>query len=637
MGSPTRIPQIVQFADYILDLQTAELRHNGTRIVLQDQPFQILATLIESPGHLVSREELIKRVWRSGTFVDFDQSLNRAVGRLREALGDDADHPRFVETLPRRGYRFVAATKCLPDPASLVSIPHTREENQSSVIPRADALPPALRPFRAGKRTAIALFLLGVAALAWKVHERPKTQIAAEAPPIRSLAVLPLENLSHDSSEDYFADGMTDALINNLSKIGALRVISRTSAMQYKKTRKALPEIARELMVDAIVEGSVQRSENRVRISAQLVDGKTDTHIWSRSFDRSLSDVLALESEVANAVASEIRIKLTPASMNSLPPHVVSQKAHDAYLRGRYLWNTRSKQGLEQSISFYQEAIKEDPQYALAYAGIADSYILLENNGQMPASRANPEMRMAAMKAVTTDPNLADAHMLVADVRETDWNWAGAEKEYKRALELNPGSARTHHWYAVLLANLKRYDEAVSEIGRAVDLEPLSPRLQVNQSDIYYRAGRFDEALKVLRSPIIRSDNSAARTVSGLIHLKKADFGKALAELRANVEADRCADNIAYLAYGYARAGQKEEALASLQELQQLGKNKYVEPGLIAMIWTGLGNNDRALELLQEEYRLHASFAVSMGSDPVFEPLHSDSRFQALLRRIGLP
>jgi len=246
-------------------------------------------------------------------------------------------------------------------------------------------------------------------------------------------------------------------------------------------------------------------------------------------------------------------------------------------------------------------------------------------------------MRMAAMKAVTIDPNLADAHMLLADVRETEWNWAGAEEEYKRALELNPGSARAHHWYAVFLSELKRFDEAVLEINRAVDLEPLSPRLQVNESNIYYLAGRLDEALKVLGSPIIRSDNSTARTISGFIHLKKADFGKAIAELRANEEADRCADSIAYLAYGYARAGQKEEALASLQELQQLGKDEYIDPGLMAMIWTGLGNNDRALELLQEDYRLHASLVVSLGSDPVFEPLHSDSRFQVLLSRIGLP
>jgi tetratricopeptide (TPR) repeat protein len=329
---------------------------------------------------------------------------------------------------------------------------------------------------------------------------------------------------------------------------------------------------------------------------------------------------------------------LTPADVAKFPTaHAVSQKAHDAYLRGRYLWNTRSKQGLEQSISFYQEAIKEDPQFALAYAGIADSYILLENNGQMPASKANPEMRMAAMTAVRTDPNLADAHRVLADVRETEWNWAGAEEEYKRALELNPGSAKTRHWYAVLLANLKRYDEAVSEIGRAVDLEPLSPRLQVTQSDIYYLAGRLDEALKVLRSPTIGSDDFEARNISGLIHLKKADFGKAIAELRANVEADRCAESVAYLAYGYARAGKKAEALVSLQELQQLGKNEYIEPGLMAMIWTGLGNKDSALELLQEDYRLHASLVESLASDPVFEPLHSDSRFQALLRQIGLP
>ena len=659
VDSPNNSPREVRLGEFELDLRTAELRNNGYRSILQGQPFQVMTVLLERPGELVTREELKKRLWPSDTFVDFDHSLNKAVNRLREALHDSAEKPRYVETITRRGYRLIAPVERIESPPSKAQLPasEARPIVQSSSIQeqlteRTFASRLLQNHFAAILGTVLVLLSSGLAFLHWRgefgtkisagegrfiPNDRFSRQPGGMAQ-IRSIAVLPLDNLSHDPEQEYFADGMTEALINNLSKIAALRVISRTSVMQYKATRKPLPEIARELRVDAVVEGSVQRSANQVRITAQLIDGKTEAHLWSRSFDRDLSDVLALESDMAQAIAGEIQITLTPADVARFPAaHAVSQKAHDAYLRGRYLWNTRTKQGLEQSISFYQEAIKEDPQYALAYAGIADSYILLENNGKMPASRANPEMRMAAMKAVTIDPNLADAHMLLADVRETEWNWAGAEEEYKRALELNPGSARAHHWYAVFLSELKRFDEAVLEINRAVDLEPLSPRLQVNESNIYYLAGRLDEALKVLGSPIIRSDNSTARTISGFIHLKKADFGKAIAELRANEEADRCADSIAYLAYGYARAGQKEEALASLQELQQLGKDEYIDPGLMAMIWTGLGNNDRALELLQEDYRLHASLVVSLGSDPVFEPLHSDSRFQVLLSRIGLP
>ena len=654
---PAADPQLVRFADYTLDLQTAELRCNGTKIILQAKPFQILRSLIESNGHLVPREELIKRLWPSGTFVDFDQSLNRAVARLRESLQDEAERPRFVETLPRRGYRFIAPVEKVESPSSepkpLVNeaLSVLRSSSQEDV--RGARVPHLLGSHSTViSATVLVLLFSGLALLHWRgtigaiasgdegrsipnARSFPKSGAIAG---IRSIAVLPLDNLSHDAEQDYFADGMTDALINNLSKIGALRVISRTSTVQYKATHKPLPEIARELRVDGVVEGSVQRLANQVRITVQLIDGKTDAHLWTRSFDRDLSNMLALESDVAQAVAGEIQITLTPADVVRFSgSHAISQKAHDAYLRGLYLWNTRTKQGLEQSISFYQQAINEDPQYALAYAGIADSYILLENNGLMPASKANPQMRMAVSKAITIDPNLADAHRLLAQIRETEWNWTGAEEEYKRALALNPGSAKTHHWYAILLVNLKRYDEAILEIGRAVDLEPLSPRLQVNQSYIYYVAGRFDDALKVLSSPIIRSDDMAARTFSGLIHLKKAEFEAGIAELRANVETARCVDNLAYLAYAYAIAGRREEALSSVQELQQLAKNEYIDPGLMVMIWTGLGENDKALALLQKHYRQHASFVASLGSDPVFEPLHSDTRFQELLRRVGLP
>ena len=620
----------VRFGIFEADLAARELYRQGRRVPLQGQPFRILSILLSRPGQIVSRDELQSELWPHGTHVDFSEGLDTALKKLRQALGDSAHNPTFIQTVPRRGYRLIASVTNGAEPLPDVALASSKER-----LVEGPSSSPPIAVFRFGWRTITILVLFSVIVVALVVWRLRPVKTSSG---IHSVAVLPLENLSGDASQDYFADGMTDQLITNLGQIHSLRVISRASVMQYKGSRKPLPEIARELRVDAVVEGSVQRSTNHARITAQLVDGKTDAHLWARTFDRDLSDVLALEADVAQAVAGEIQVTLTPADVARLQgSHAISQKAHDAYLRGRYLWNTRSKEGLEQSISFYQEAIKEDPQYAAAYAGIADSYILLENNGHISASRANPEMRMAAMKAVTTDPNLADAHRVLADVWETEWNWAGAEEEYKHALQLNPGSARTHHWYAVLLANLKRYDEAVSEIRRAVDLEPLSARLQLTQSDIYYRAGRFDEALKILSSPIILSDDSTTRTVSGLIHVQKADFAKAIAQLHANVEADRCADNIAYLAYAYARAGRQEEALASFHELRQLSKDEYVEPGLMAMIWTGLGNNDRAIELLEEDYHRHASLVVSLGSDPVFGPLHSDPRFQALLRRIGLP
>lgn len=601
-----------QLGKWLISPQLNSVESDDRTIRIEPKFMQVLVCLANRPGDVLSKEELMSSVWKN-TFVT-DEVLTRAVSELRRTLGDNAKQPHIIETVAKNGYRVIA-------PVRPVISDRTRRTSKR-------------------KTTTIAALLLATGAILALIAYIRFSRNQSAAARVRSIAVLPLDNLSHDPEQEYFADGMTEALIDDLSKIGALRVISRTSVMQYKATRKPLPEIARDLRVDAIIEGSVQRSANQVRISAQLIDGKTDAHLWTRSFDRDLGDVLALESEVAQAVAREVRITLTPADAARLPPsHVASQKAHDAYLRGRYLWNTRSKEGLEQSIVFYQKAIEDDPDYALAYAGIADSYILLEDQGLAPASYANPAIKTAAMKAVTSDPNLADAHMMLADVKETEWDWAGAEQEYKRALELNPGLARAHHWYAILLSALKRYDEAALEVGQAVDLEPLSPRLQATQCRTYYLSGHFDQALQVLnKSPILRSDDSLARELSGMIHLKLGDYATALAELRANAESEGGdASDLAYLAYGYALAGRKGEALATLHQLQELARHKYVEPGWMAMIWVALGEKNKALDLLNEDYRLHSSFLMSLGSDPVFEPLHSDTRFQDLLRRIGLP
>jgi TolB-like protein/DNA-binding winged helix-turn-helix (wHTH) protein/tetratricopeptide (TPR) repeat protein len=585
---------------------------NGRSVRLEPKFMQVLVCLAARAGEVVSKEELLGIVWKD-TFVT-DDVLTRAISELRRILGDDAKQSRLVETVARNGYRIIAPVQpVVPDKAPL-------------------------KPLNRKLVAIVVLSLLMCATLGALYHRFSRRR--AMAARVRSLAVLPLENLSHDPEQEYFADGMTEALIDDLSKIEALRVISRTSVMQYKATRKSLPEIARELSVDAIVEGSVQRSGDRVRISAELIEGDNDAHLWARRFDRDLSNVLLLESEVAQAVAAEIRVKLTSTDVARIPAaHVVSRKAHDSYLRGRYLWSSKSKSALEQSINFYQQAIEADPQDALAYAGMADSYIILENDGYMSASEANPKIKMTAMKAVAADANLAEAHMMLADAKETEWDWAGAEQEYRRAIELNPGLARAHHWYAILLSDLQRYDEAISEIERAVDLEPLSPSLYLVQAETYYLAGRYDQALQTLNaSPILQAAGLHRNSLAGMVYLSKGDYAEAISKLKAVVDSrlgetkDR-----AFLGYAYALAGKKKEALAALDELQRLGKREYVEPGWMAMIWVALGDQDKAMALLNEDYRRHSSFLMSLGSDPVFDPLHSDSRFQGLLRRVGLP
>jgi TolB-like protein/DNA-binding winged helix-turn-helix (wHTH) protein/tetratricopeptide (TPR) repeat protein len=587
---------------------------DGRSVRIEPKMMQVLVCLANRPGEVLSKEELIQTVWKD-TFVT-DEVLTRAISELRRIFLDDAKQPHMIETVAKSGYRIIAPVQ----PLIVEEVPRTRVSHKLVLV--------------------LVLMVLTGSILAFVLYDRSSRREAAAAR-VRSIAVLPLTNLSHDPEQEYFADGMTEALINDLCKIGALRVISRTSVMQYKATRKPLPEIARELKVDSIVEGSVQRSGDRVRISAQLIDGKTDAHLWARSFDRDLSDVLMLESEVAQAVVGEIRVELTPADVARVPSaHVVSRKAHDAYLRGRFAWSSRrTKRDLEQSISFYRQAIDEDPQYALAYAGMADSYAVLEDNGEMSASEANPRIKVAAMKAVEADPTLAEAHMMLADVKENEWDWAGAEQEYKHAIELNPGLARAHHWYAILLSALKRHDEAISEIERAVDLEPLTPKLYVNRSEVYYFAGRYDQALRTLNdSPTLTETDPAVRLLSAKMDLRTGNYGAAITKIRAVVDSELGDTNdLAHLGYAYALAGRRKEALGVLDELHRLGKNEYVNPGSIAMIWVGLGDKDRALTLLDEDYRLHSSFLMYLASDPVFEPLRSDSRFQDLLRRIGLP
>jgi len=580
---------------------------DGRVVRIEHKMMQVLVRLANRPGEVHAKEELIRTVWKD-TFVT-DEVLTRIISELRRIFSDDAKQPHVIETVAKGGYRLIAPVN--PQPVG-----------KSRLQKFGRKLIPVL---------AVAAFLVAASSLYRRISRRATTVAG-----VRSIAVLPLENLSHDPEQEYFADGMTEALINNLSRIAGLRVISRTTMMQYKTTHKSLPDIAHELKVDAIVEGSVQRSGDQVRINAELIDGRNDAHLWTRSFDRDLGDVLILESDVAQAVAGGIQVQLTPAEVAST--HAVPAQAHCAYLQARYLANNKTRVGLEQSIAFYQQAIAQDPHYARAYAGLADSYIVLEDDGHIPASEANPRIRTAALKAVAADPALAEAHVMLAAARETEWDWAGAEQEYRRAIELNPGLARAHHWYALLLGALKRHDEAISEMDRAVDLEPLSPTLYVIQAETYYLAGRYDQALHILNTPpILQGSDPRAGFVAGLVYVQKAEYQKAISTIRAAVDAEpEDAGDLTLLGYAYARSGRKNEALLALDDLHRVRKGEYLDPGWEAAVWAALGDTDKALKLLNQDYRLHSSFMMWLG-DPVFEPLRGEKDFQDLLRRVGLP
>ncbi len=478
------------------------------------------------------------------------------------------------------------------------------------------------------------LFALNVGGLRDRMRGRPASAR------IESLAVLPLDNLSGDKEQDYFADGMTEELITNLSKIGALKVISRTSVMQYKGTKKPLPQIARDLNVDAVVEGSVQRSGNRVRVTAQLVDGRTDRHLWAESYDRDLRDVLMLQSEVARAIAGQIRVKVTPqeqvrlAGARSLSPEV-----HDAYLKGRYELNKRTEQGAKKGLEDFQHALEKDPLHALAYAGMADSYTLLGAYGVISPQEAKQLAREAATKALEIDPGIAEAHTSLAILREADYDWTGAEGEYKLAIQLNASNATAHHRYARYLAKIGKLEEAVAEIKRAQELDPVSPTISVVVGEVLYFARQYDQAVEQFRKTLAMDPNFWPADMGlGLSYLRKGKYAEAVAELqKAVARSGGDKDPTAFLGQAYAVSGNRDEALKILGELRDRSKDMRLSPYQIAAIYAGLNAKDQAFEWLENAYKESSIWIRYLKVDPGLDPLRSDPRYLDLVRRIGFP
>jgi serine/threonine-protein kinase len=458
--------------------------------------------------------------------------------------------------------------------------------------------------------------------------------------PIRSIAVLPIENLSGDPEQEYFADGMTDALITHLSKLRDLRVISRTSVMRYKGTRKPLSEIARELRVEAVVEGTVLRSNNQVRTTAKLIEVSGERSLWAESYERGYRDVLALQAEMAHAIASEIRVTLSPAEQERLArSRPVNPGAHEAYLKGRYYWNQRNQEDLVKGLEYFEKAVELDPTYALAYAGVADSYIVLANNYAVAPAEAIPKANAAALKALEIDDSLAEAHTSLAAVRLVEWDWAGAEKEYLQALELNPGYSVAHHWYSFFLSKMGRHEEALAEARRAAELDPLSPIISYHLGQTLYFARRFQEANKALSSTLEMSpDFFGAHYCLGLIRLQEGRLEEGVAEIeRAVALSSEHEGMMASLGYAYARAGRKKDAEQVLETLKKRASQKQIPPTHFAVVHLGLGNHEQALRWLHQAYEARDSWVSWIGVDPLFDPLRTHSRFKELLVRMNLP
>jgi TolB-like protein/DNA-binding winged helix-turn-helix (wHTH) protein/Flp pilus assembly protein TadD len=647
---PLRPTSVVRFGTYEVSLQSGEVRKAGMRIRVQQQPMKLLEILLERPGEVVSREELRGRVWTNESFGDFDQALNIAIAKLRSALEDSAENPQFIETLPKRGYRFIADVSVVDadshpkKSASLAGeLPGSQEEKTwAGHETRSDRLTTlTLTPKRRLPPTGRVIFTLALVLslsvlAAWLFRSPGRTPMG-----IRSLAVLPLENLSGDPSQGYFADGMTDELITDLSQISALRVISRTSVMVYKGARKPLPQIARELNVDAVVEGTVLRSGNKVRITAQLIDASTDKHLWSQSYEGELRDTLALQNRVAGAIADQVRINLTPQEQAALKSvKIVNPEAYESYLKGRYFWNKRTADGLKVARAYFNQAIEEDPKYAQAYSGLADTYALLGDwqYAVMTPKEAFPKAKAAAIKALELDSTLGEAHNSLAFILDGfDWDLESGGKEFRRAIELNPGYATAHHWYAWHLSLLGRYDEAIAEMRKAENLDPLSLIINADLAELLVLARSYDESIRQSRKTIEMDPNFAlAHNQLAQAYLQKHMYDEAVAEFQKAVQlSGRSPTCVANLARAYVASGKMSEAVQLLSELKKRVSPGYSNASEIAMIYASFGDMDQAMNWLEKGYEERFNPGVLLR--PGFDPLRSDSRFQNLLHRIGLP
>ncbi len=644
---------VVRFGTYEVSFQSGEVRKSGLRIRVQQQPMKLLEILLEHPGEVVTREELRSRVWPNESFGDFDQALNISIGKLRSALGDSAENPRFIETLPKRGYRFIADVSVVDADARprrqepvAGDLPGSQEKSQEEKTDSGHRIPSAVSAVAPQRRlwptrsVTVALAVVIIVSLsiflAWRFRSR------APAPTgIRSIAVLPLENLSGDASQNYFADGMTDELITDLAQISALRVISRTSVMLYKGARKPLPQIARELNVDAVVEGTVLRSGDQVRITAQLIEASTDKHIWSQSYEGELRDTLALQNRVASAIADQIRINLTPQEEAALRNvKIVNPEAYESYLKGRYFWNKRTADGLKVALAYFKQAIDEDPRYAQAYSGLADTYALLGDwqYAVMTPKEAFPKAKASAIKALELDSTLGEAHNSLAFVLDGfDWDFDSAGKEFLRAIELNPGYATAHHWYAWHLSLLGRYDEAIAEMRKAENLDPLSLIINADLAELLGLAHAYDESIRQSRKTIEMDPNFAlAHNQLAQAYLQKHMYDEAVGELQEAVklsgESPTC---IANLARAYVASGNRSEALKLLGDLKKRSNPGHSSASEIAMIYASLGDTDQAMNWLEKGYEERFNPGVLLR--PGFDPLRSDPRFQNLVHRIGLP
>ena len=625
----------LRFGIYELDLKNGELRKAGQRLKLPPQPFKVLAILAGSSRETVSREEIQRQVWGDELFVDFERGLNVCIQQIRGALGDDADSPRYIETLPKRGYRFLLPVEKLEAPAQT-----STEGFVSHRSPVGWPAHPKTKRFTLG--VTLVLGFLVLSALLYFAKQSNRFPFRNAANSIRSVAVLPFDNFSGDPEQQYFADGMTEALIAELGQIRELRVPSRTSVMLYKRANKPLRQIARELAVDALVEGSVRRSGDRVEITAQLLDGTQDRHLWGATYDRDSRDVLALQHELARAITAELKISLSPQEqqhVKSAPP--VNADAYAAYLHGRYYWYKRTIDGFQKSIQYYEQAVAADSNYAPAYAGLADAYALLGSspNDGLPPNEAMPKAKAAAQKALRLDNGLSEAHASFAYIYMVyDWNWTLAEREFKRAIDINPNYAGAHEWYAEFLAARGREREALEEMNRARDADPLLVLMHAGVAEALYYSRRYDDVISQCQQTLeLDPEYPIAHFHLGRAYMAKNMYPEAIAEYqKAQASLGETPALVMAIGYANAKAGNLGAARKALEELRAQSKQRYVPALYFGAIYTGLGDPDAGMSWIEKAYRERCDYLIYLNVDPMADALRSSPRFQAILQKIGI-
>jgi pentatricopeptide repeat protein len=627
--------QEFHFGDFTLDQSTYRLQRGERVLRLEKRPMELLILLLQRHGELVSRDEIAGCLWGKDVFLDVDHSINTAVRKVRAALRDDPEKPRFVETVVGKGYRFAAPVVCGNGDSG------KQAQLLPSVVPEASA-PEVRVPETPAPSIRFPVVLVGAALLvlviAGLVLSRRGSAKSTMPVAIKSLAMLPLKNLSGDPSQEYFADGMTEAVIGRLSMIRGLRVISRTSVMNFKDTHMSVPEIAKTLNVDAIVEGSVIRQGGRVRITAQLIRGATDTHFWSEAYDRDLGDALALESEVAQSIARRVDVTVNGDERTRLiAARPVSPEVYESFLKGQFVKGS-SRADIEKSIAYFDEAISKDPAFAPAYIGLAEAYDTLGSIfvGGRP-DEVRPKEISAVRKALELDPELAEAHVLLAGIQQKHWEWAAAEAEYRRTLDLNPNSAAAHLGLADWLLCQGRTEEALSWAQRARELDPLGDS-GIEIAWILFQSHRYEEALREYRTALaVRPDDVGTRWLLGFVLIANGQPEAAIPVLEKVVsDSDRSPGTIALLIRAYAHAGRRADALRLLEEMKKRKQTGYVPAGAFVNAYLGLDDKELAFASLEQAYAEQSNILQYLKVHPFFDPLRSDPRFAELVRRVGL-